>query len=53
MHKVAFGLAMVSFLGITLPAAAQYGPVATACAADIQKYCGREGSWKSADALMS
>jgi hypothetical protein len=43
MHKVAFGLAIAGLLAVMLPAIAQDGPVATECAADIQKYCADKG----------
>lgn len=36
-------IAVASFLGWAMPARAQFGPVGTMCANDIQKFCANKG----------
>jgi hypothetical protein len=43
MHKLMFGALAVAFLTAAAPATAQTGPVATACATDIPKFCAGKG----------
>jgi hypothetical protein len=43
MHNLALIVAVGGFLIMAVPAIAQTGPVATACAADIPQFCAGKG----------
>lgn len=43
MHKLTLGILAGAFLAAAAPATAQTGPVATACATDIPRFCAGKG----------